>query len=174
MSHAVEIKHYKQLPDGQIAVAACCCGDLVHTSWHTMAPAIFDTPGRFEASVNWHVQRVANQHETMLQAKSVLSSLVGQTHTFDTHSVAFEHFRQLSDGQLSIAARCCSDDKSTQSHILDADVASDHISCQAAIKEHCQNTAKKHELTRRCETALPALVGKEFKIDTTTINAVAA
>jgi len=174
MSHAVEIKHYKQLPDGQIAVAACCCGDPVHTSWHTMAPAIFDTPGRFEQSVNWHIQRVANQHEEMLQAKAVLSGLVGQTHSFDTHSVKFEHYRQLSDGQLSIAAQCCGDESTLASHIIDSNVAADKNLCQAAIKEHCQNTAKKHELTRRCETALPALVGKEFKIDTTTINAVAA
>ncbi|HKV92338.1 MAG TPA: hypothetical protein VJW20_07300 [Candidatus Angelobacter sp.] len=173
MSHAVEIKHYKQLPDGQIAVAACCCGDPVHTSWHTMASAIFDVPGRFEQSVNWHIQRVANQHEEMLQAKVVLSGLVGQTHVFDKHSAKFEHYRQLSDGQLAIGAQCCDDEATLSTHIIDSNVAADHNACQTAIKEHCQQTANKHENTRRCLAALPALVGRQYKI-ATTANAAAA
>lgn len=172
MSHAVEIKEYKRLPDGQVAVAACCCGDPVHTSWHTMAPAVFDVPGRFEASVNWHIQRVANQHESMLQAKSTLSSLVGQTHVFNSHSVKFEHFNQLSDGQLSIGSQCCGDESTLSSHIVDANVAADAIICQATLKNHFQQTAAQHENMKRCQAALPGLVGREFKIDTN--NAAAA
>jgi hypothetical protein len=173
MSHTVEIKEYRRLQDGQIAVAACCCGDPTHTSWHTMGPAVVGDPSRFESSVAWHVQRVANQHETTLQAKATLSSLVGQAHVFDSkskptkHSVKFEHYKQVSDGQLLVESRCCGDDSTRSQHIVDSSAAADPIICQATLKEHFQKVANQHETMQQCSATLPGLIGKEVKIDTT-------
>lgn len=132
-----------------------------------MSPAILDDPARFEQSVSGHLQRVANQHETMLQAKSVLSGLVGQTHEFDTHSVKFAHYKQLSDEQLRVAAFCCGDESTLASHIVDSSTAADPIICQETLKEHFQKVVNQHDLMQQCSAILPGLVGKQFKIDTT-------
>lgn len=132
-----------------------------------MVPSILDDPARFEKSVNGHLQRVAGQHATMLQAKTILSGMVGQTHTFDKHSVKFEHCKQLSDGQLSVGAQCCGDESTLSWHIIDSSTAADPTICQATLKQHFQNVANQHETMQRCSATLPGLVGRQYKFDTT-------
>ncbi len=82
-SHSVKIIDYKKLNDGQIAVAAQCCCDPVHTSWHTMAAAIVLDQAAFQSDIDWHINRVAQQHETALQAEAVMPELIGKAFKID-------------------------------------------------------------------------------------------
>lgn len=77
MNHQVTLVDTKQLADGIVAVQACCCGDNNSLSWLTMASEVAIDPVRRENSINFHVNRVAQLHETTLQALSYLPTLVG-------------------------------------------------------------------------------------------------
>lgn len=88
MTHNVQITEFRQVADGLISVAACCCGLQETKSWHTMASEIILDDAAYQASVNAHLQRVAQLHETTNQALAKLPSLVGKTHAIDVHAPA--------------------------------------------------------------------------------------
>jgi hypothetical protein len=81
LNHQVTLVDTKQLADGIVAVQACCCGDQNSLSWLTMASEVAIDPVRREDSIALHVNRVAQLHETTLQALSYLPTLVGTVTT---------------------------------------------------------------------------------------------
>lgn len=78
-SHTVEIVDYRQLSDGQFAVAIRCCGNKMHTSWHTMVAEVVNDSARMETSILEQFQRVAALHEAALKSHANLQKLVGTT-----------------------------------------------------------------------------------------------
>lgn len=77
MAHTIQIKDHKQLNDGQLALLAECCGDQSTHSWLTCAASVVIDDAQFQDAIDFHCQRVANQHESMLQASSKLANLIG-------------------------------------------------------------------------------------------------
>ena len=77
MTHQVTIVDSKQLADGLVAIQTCCCGDKKSLSWLSMSSEVAIDPVRRQDSINFHVNRVAQLHETTLQAFNFLPTLVG-------------------------------------------------------------------------------------------------
>jgi hypothetical protein len=79
MTHAVQIIDSRQLSDGELALLAECCGQKSTHSWLTMAASVVTDDAQYQDSVNFHCQRVALQHESMLQALAKLTTILGTT-----------------------------------------------------------------------------------------------
>lgn len=75
--HQVTFVDSKQLSDGQLAVATHCCGDPTTKSWLTMACEVVIDPVQRQEAIDFHANRVATLHESMLQAKAAIPSLIG-------------------------------------------------------------------------------------------------
>lgn len=81
--HTVSITDYKQLNNGQFAVGAICCGDESTKSFHTMLTPVFTDPTQLQQSLNWFYNRMATEHEAMIQSKVVAANLIGSKTTVD-------------------------------------------------------------------------------------------
>ena len=86
--HTVEITNHKQLSNGQLAVLGRCCGDDSTQSWHTMASAVVTDPTKLQDSLNWFHNRVATEHEAMIQSKVIVANLIGTSTKIDLSQAA--------------------------------------------------------------------------------------
>jgi hypothetical protein len=77
LTHEVELINHKILNDGQVAVLARCCGTENTDSWLTMASSVVAHDTQCQDAINFHCERVANQHDAMLAALSILPNIVG-------------------------------------------------------------------------------------------------
>jgi hypothetical protein len=75
--HQISFVDSKQLSDGHLAVATICCGDENSKSWLTMAASVVIDPLQRQEAIDFHANRVATLHESMLQAKAAIPSLLG-------------------------------------------------------------------------------------------------
>jgi hypothetical protein len=75
--HQITFVDSKQLSDGELAVATHCCGDPSTKSWLTMAASVVIDPVQRQEAIGFHANRVATLHESMLQAKAAIPSLLG-------------------------------------------------------------------------------------------------
>jgi hypothetical protein len=87
MNHEVTIVESRRLNDGQVAVAAICCGDELTKSWHTMAVSTAADAVICQQSIMQHLNRIAGQHDEMLKALSHLPGLVGTKHKIDLAAI---------------------------------------------------------------------------------------
>jgi hypothetical protein len=87
MNHEVTIVDSRRLNDGQVAVAAICCGDESTKSWHTMAVTTAADPVICQQSISQHLNRIAGQHDEMLKALAHLPGLVGTKHKIDLSAI---------------------------------------------------------------------------------------
>lgn len=87
MSHTVEIIDHKELPSGEHAVLARCCGSDVHKSWHTMAACVVNDEAKCQESLNWLFNRVAVEHQIALDGAAKLKSVVGTSVQAKSHSL---------------------------------------------------------------------------------------
>ena len=77
MNHAVSFICHRQLNDGQVAICAECCGDQSTHSWLTMAAEVVNDPARRQEAIDFHANRVATLHQSMLTALATLPSIIG-------------------------------------------------------------------------------------------------
>lgn len=78
-THSVSFIGSKQLSDGQLALLAECCGDPSTHSWLTCHAEIVVDDQQYQDSINYHVNRVANLHESMNQALAKAQATIGTT-----------------------------------------------------------------------------------------------
>lgn len=79
MAHSVSIIDHNQLSDGKLALLAECCGDPSTHSWLTMAAEVVVDDKQYQDSINFHVNRVAQLHESMQQALTKAQATIGTT-----------------------------------------------------------------------------------------------
>lgn len=77
MNHTVELIEHRQLNDGQVAILARCCNDKSTDSFLTMAAEVVVDPNKRQEAINFHANRVATLHDSMLTALAALPSLMG-------------------------------------------------------------------------------------------------
>jgi hypothetical protein len=75
--HSVHIIDHKQLSDGKLALLAECCGEKSTHSWLTMAAEVVVDDQKYQDSINYHCDRVANLHESMNQALAKAKATIG-------------------------------------------------------------------------------------------------
>ena len=63
MAHTLEIIETKELSDTFVSYKICCCGDSVHSSWHTISVTVLDHTADIEAAK----KKVSDLHEAKLQ-----------------------------------------------------------------------------------------------------------
>ena len=82
-THSVSIIDHKQLSDGQLALLAECCGDPSTHSWLTCHAEVVVDDQQFQNSISYHVNRVAQLHESMNQALVKAKATIGTTVSVD-------------------------------------------------------------------------------------------
>jgi hypothetical protein len=90
------------------------------------------------------------------------------------HTIELLNYKQLSNGQLAVLARCCGDDVQRSWHTIATEVIADDTKFQNSMNWFYQRVASEHQTSLQANGVIASMIGTKTKVDLNQTNAPVA